>query len=120
MPCHRQCFNLSRHIEKFLIIITLPLFLNSVLGQNQCSCESNKNLSEAISCKPVIFVNKAKLYTHFNCDSSWMTFESKNGKKAVIFGLGDNLIELTGRLGYIYATEYQTRFLIQNNVISRC
>jgi len=102
-----------------LLIIALLFFLNSSFGQKQCSCDSNQFLKEIISCDAVIFKNGAKLFTQYNCDSSWLTFQNKKGKKMIIYTL-ESLVELTGRLGYSYATEYKSDFLIQNNVISGC
>jgi len=104
---------------KTLLSIVLLFYLYPAFGQIQCHCDSNQELNEAISCEPIIFKNKAKLYTQFNCDSSWLTFQNKNGKKTIIYTL-ESLVELTGRLGYSYATEYKATFLIQNNVISGC
>ncbi len=42
------------------------------------------------------------------------------GNKKILFSLGDGLVNLTGRLGHIFAYEYSNSFLIQNNVISGC
>lgn len=88
-------------------------------GQN-CFCENDSILSEIINCDKMEFDNSSRLYWSFNCDSSWLTFESPLHTKTVIFSLGDGLQDLTGRLGYIYAQEYKNRFLIQCNVISGC
>ncbi len=90
-----------------LLIIALLFFINSSFGQKQCSCDSNQFLKEIISCDPVIFKNDAKLFTQYNCDSSWLTFQNKKGKKTIIYTL-ESLVELTGRLGYSYATEYKS------------
>jgi hypothetical protein len=77
-------------------------------------------LKEYISCKPTIFENKAKFFWSFNCDSSWLTFESSKRKRKRIFSLGDGLVSLTTRLGYMYWTEFNKTFLITNHVISGC
>lgn len=104
---------------KRLLLTLIFLWTTFVFGQN-CNCETNTLLSEIISCDTVKFDNKASLYWSFNCDSSWLTFESPAHKKEIIFSLGDGLQDMTGRLGYIYAQEYKNTFLIQNNVISGC
>ncbi len=88
-------------------------------GQN-CKCDKDTLLSEVISCDTIRFNNKSSLYWTFNCDSSWLTFESPAHKRVIIFSLSEGLQYLTGRLGYIYVKEYKNTFLIQNNVISGC
>ncbi|MBK7763858.1 MAG: hypothetical protein IPI46_10880 [Bacteroidetes bacterium] len=60
------------------------------------------------------------MYWSFNCDSSWLTFESPSKNREILFSLGDGLQSMTGRLGYVFAQEYKNHFLIQNNVISGC
>jgi hypothetical protein len=56
----------------------------------------------------------------FNCDSSWLTFESITGRKSVLYSLEAPLIELTERLGYQLIKENKQSFLIMNRVISGC
>ena len=104
---------------KVLLIIVLVFFLHTSFRQ-KCKCYSNSNLIEIISCDTIHFKNHSKLYRSINCDSSWLTFENKQGKKKVIYSLEYPLLELTERLGYQYASEYYSTFLIQNNVISGC
>ena len=104
---------------KNLIIIVLIFFLQTAYGQ-KCNCDSDPNLIEIITCDTIHFKNHSKLYRSFTCDSSWLTFENKQGKKKVIYSLEYPLVELTERLGYQYASEYYSTFLIQNNVISGC
>jgi len=105
---------------KYLLIIIFFFFLKDALGQNQCSCDSNLRLKDEISCKSILFHNKARLYRQYNCDSSWMVFQSKIGRKKILDSSVNELVDLTGRLGYSYVTEYRSTFLIQNNVISGC
>lgn len=101
-------------------VTTLVLFIwTTSVGQN-CQCDKDTLLSEIINCDTTKFENGATLYWSFNCDSSWLTFESLTHKKEVLFSLGEGMQNLTGRLGYIYIQEYRYRFLIQNNVISGC
>jgi len=103
-------------------IITVFALLYGTLsfGQKNCFCDKDTMLKERIDCDVIKFDNNAKLYWSFNCDSSWLTFESPTHKKEIIFSLGDGLQNYTGRLGYSYAQEYKNRFLIQNRVISGC
>jgi hypothetical protein len=88
-------------------------------GQN-CFCDKDTMLKELISCDTIRFDNKAKLFWSFNCDSSWLTFQSPEKSNTVIFSMGDGFVDFTGRLGHIYRTEYKNTFLVQNNVISGC
>jgi len=95
------------------------MFTTGALGQ-QCQCITDSSLSEAVTCYTVRFSNHAKLYRQFNCDSSWLTFESSRGTKTILYSLDDGLIGYTEKLGYQYATEYKATFLVQNNLISGC
>ena len=104
---------------KTLLTVTGLLLCSTVFGQN-CFCSEDTMLSQIISCDTVRFDNHAKLYWSFNCDSSWLTFESPAHKNEIIFSLGGGFISLTGRLGLIYAAEYRHTFLMRNNVISGC
>ncbi len=102
------------------IITFLSIIISSNLWGQNCDCKKDTLLKNLISCDPIIFDNNANLSWSFNCDSSWLTFQDVLGKKTVIFSLGDGLVHLTERLGYIFAFEYDKTFLIQNNVISGC
>lgn len=83
-----------------------------------CGCKSKPDLTEFISCDTITFQNGAMLYRQFNCDSSWLTFESKSGLKSVLYSLDKPLIELTERLGYIFEKEYQSSLLFINKKAS--
>lgn len=83
-----------------------------------CGCKSNPDVTEFISCDTIRFKNDAMLYRQFNCDSSWLTFESKSGIKRVLYSLDKPLIELTERLGYQFVKEYKTSLLFENRQAS--
>jgi len=83
-----------------------------------CGCKSKPDLTDFISCDTTMFQNGATLYRQFNCDSSWLTFESKSGLKSVLYSLDQPLIELTERLGYIFEKEYQSSLLFINKKAS--
>lgn len=102
-----------------LLLIIVFFISNIAFGQN-CYCAQDTMLKENISCKPAIFENKARLFWNFNCDSSWLTFESPKQKRKIIFSLGDGLVSLTKHLGYMYWTEFNNTFLVTNHVISGC
>ena len=104
---------------KTIITIAGILYASITFAQN-CTCEKQEILSEIIHCDTIRFDNKAKLYWNFNCDSSWLTFESPKRVKEIMFSLGDGLHSYTGRLGYDYTQEYKHTFLIRNFVISGC
>lgn len=89
------------------------------LSQN-CSCKKLPKLNEIISCEKSTFNNGTKIYRQFNCDSSWLVFESKARKKRILFSLDKNLIELTEKLGYTSWVEYKSTFIIENRLISGC
>lgn len=83
-----------------------------------CGCKSKPDLTEFISCDTTRFQNGAMLYRQFNCDSTWLTFESKSGIKRVLYSLDKPLIELTERLGYIFEKEYHNSLLFINKKAS--
>ena len=86
----------------------------------RCSCEEAPEWNNVISCRTVTFNNKAKLYRQFNCDSSWLTFEGRSGKKVVLYALQQPLVDLTERLGYQFVRENKQSFLIMNKLVSGC
>lgn len=102
---------------RYLAALLLCFFVTTASAQLQCKCDS---LPDLIPCKPQIFKNGARVYWQFNCDSSWLTFKSKTGRKKILFGLDGPLLELTGRLGFVDVVEYKATFLVQSNVISGC
>ncbi|MFC0514969.1 hypothetical protein ACFFGT_12200 [Mucilaginibacter angelicae] len=77
-------------------------------------------LNEQISCKDLLFRNRAKLYWQFNCNKAWLTFKNPHGKSRIISLLNHDFFRLQGRLGYVGFTEYPSFFLAQHNVISGC
>lgn len=94
------------------------LFISSFTYGQTCKCSKEPALNEIISCKIIKFDNNAKLYWSFNCDSSWLTFVNHAKHKKIIFS--HELVDLTGRIGFSFITEYKKAFLIQNRVISGC
>lgn len=83
-----------------------------------CNCGSNKILSNIINCDTIYFKNDSKLYRQFNCDSSWLTFESKRGRKRIMETFRKGGMEFTGRIGYRFIKEYKKSLLFQNRQAS--
>jgi hypothetical protein len=108
----------TRAMKPFLIL--LFLHISMVIYGQRCSCEEAPQLKDVISCEVITFSNKAKLYRQFNCDSSWLTFEGRSGKKVVLYSWQQPLVELTERLGYQFARENKQSFLIMNRLVSGC
>ncbi len=106
------------HIIKLLFTIILILTVKTGNSQ-QCNCDQNPELKETISCRALHLKNHAKIYWQYNCDSSWLVFENRR-KKEILYSLEAGLIGYTEKLGYSYAAEYKSTFLIRNNVISGC
>ncbi|CAA9200872.1 hypothetical protein FLA105534_03288 [Flavobacterium bizetiae] len=104
---------------KIVVIVIFLVFSQFSFAQN-CSCKEKPQLNEIISCEKTIFKNGAKIYYQFNCNSSWLVFESKTKKKKKLFSLDKDLIELTGRLGYTSWAEYNNTFIIENRLVSGC
>ena len=119
MHNHRQFSAVSCNIMKPLHFITLLIFsINSY--SFECYCDSEKDLDLYISCDTINFTNNSFLYRQFNCDSSWLTYENKNGIKKILYALQAPLIDYTERLGYQFEFEYKSTFLIRNRLISGC
>jgi hypothetical protein len=105
---------------KFVLTITFSIIISQLcLGQN-CSCKTQANLNEIITCEKTVFKNGAKIYRQFTCDSSWVVFENKNKKKKVLFSLNKELIELTEKLGFADWKEYKKSFIVEYHTISGC
>jgi len=100
----------------FSVLFTLCVDLS---GQN-CYCNSDSTINEVNKCDTLFFENNAKLLWNFNCDSSWLTFQSPQGNAVIIFSLGEGLQHLKSRIGFVDFIEYSNSFLVQNNVISGC
>ena len=113
--------HLSQKILYMKFRLVLLILSLSITGFAQhCDCEHKPRLKEAVSCDIVTFANQAKLYRQYNCDSSWLVFETRTGQKKILYSLEKDFIELTERLGYQYETEYANSFLIRNRVVSGC
>lgn len=104
---------------RILLFVTLFTFCIDLSGQN-CYCSSDSTLNEINKCDTISFENNAKLLWNFNCDSSWLTFQSPQGNTVIIFSLSEGLQYLRGRIGFVDFKEYSNSFLVQNNVISGC
>lgn len=82
------------------------------IGQN-CFCEKDSLLNKIIPCDTIIFDNQTILFRSFDCDSLWITFENQKHEKEIIFSVDQKTIELTSRLGFVFAQEYNNTFLIE-------
>ncbi len=103
-----------------IIVTVIFIIISQFSFAQNCSCKEQPQLNEIISCEKTTFKNGAKIYRQFNCDSSWLVFESKAKKKKILFSLDKDLIELTGRLGYTSWIEYENTFMIENRLVSGC
>lgn len=103
-----------------IVVIVIFIFFSQFSFAQNCSCKEKPRLNEIISCDKTIFKNGAKIYYQFNCNSSWLVFESKAKEKKKLFSLDKDLIELTGRLGYASWAEYKNTFIIENRLVSGC
>lgn len=104
---------------KYLLTL-LCLYLSTLLYGQSCFCKDNPDLQEFISCDTTTFSNGAKLYWQFNCDSSWLTFESPRGRKKELDALYDAGLDLTHKMGLQYIRENKRSFLLMHNLISGC
>lgn len=104
---------------KIIGTLIFLLFFQFGFSQN-CGCKTQPELKDVISCEKTIFKNGAKLYWEYNCDSSWVIFESKGKNKKVLFSLPDELMGYTGRLGFAVWTEYKNSFVVEYHTISGC
>lgn len=103
------------------LVLTLLFIIASTRGfTQQCNCKEKPELMNIISCDTIVLKNQSKLYRQYNCDSSWLLFEGKSGKKKILYSLEKDYIELSHRLGYQFVTEFPKTFLIKNRVVSGC
>ena len=111
----------------FQVLLSLTLFFSNSLAeiknehsetQINCGCKENMILNEVINCDTFLFDNGSLLYRQFNCDSSWLTFENKNGFKRILTSLDSPMIEYTERLGYQFIKEFRTSLLFENRQAS--
>lgn len=107
-----------KYIASFLSI--LFACISAEMQAQPCGCGARPDMADYMPCHKMTFDNGAVLYWSYNCDSSWLTFERSPQHKTIIFSLDKQLLELTGRLGYTHVQEYNSAFLVQNNVISGC
>lgn len=113
-----------KRITKILIIIFLAVLSLDSFAQNTrktdtkiCSCKGNSLLKDIVGCDTIRFKNNAFIYWQYNCDSTWLTFENTSVKK-IMYSLEAPLIELKGRVGYIFVKEYQEKLLFINKKAS--
>lgn len=113
-----------KHIKlNMRCLISFALFIifeSLAFTQNNCDCKDNPSLKEFVNCDTLIFKNNSKLYTQFNCDSSWITFENNKGIKNIISSLQDEWIELTSKLGFQFVTEFEKGLLFEIKQASGC
>ena len=105
---------------KNLAITFFLLLIGQLCIAQTCGCKTQPELKNVISCDQTIFKNGAKLYWQYNCDSSWVIFENKEGKKKHLFSLEGELMGYTGRLGFGEWTEYKNTFMIEYHTVSGC
>ncbi|HUM50269.1 MAG TPA: hypothetical protein PK431_00590 [Chitinophagales bacterium] len=105
---------------KKIQLAIFSLLISTNIFSYECKCEDDSLLINIVSCDTILFTNKSILYRQFNCDSSWLMFENKEGNKKLLYSLQAGLIELTERLGFQFEMEYNSHFLIRNNLISGC
>ncbi|MES2864463.1 MAG: hypothetical protein V4666_10120 [Bacteroidota bacterium] len=117
--CHTKNENSKVSKNDSIKTITKKTESPKTTHSKNCNCDENHDLKDYISCEETVFSNGAKIYRQFNCDSSWLVFENKKIKKS-IFSLDKDLIELTGRLGYVEWDEYKNSILVETKVISGC
>lgn len=101
-------------ITIFLIILCVKF----TSGQSNCDCDSKPNYKSFISCDTIKLDNGAQIYRQFNCDSSWLTFETISLTQKVLYSLSKDFIELTPRLGYQFKKEYSKVILFENRQAS--
>src|ERR1700743_1934801 len=102
---------------KYCLLLFSFIYLGVPFAKGQCACDAKPDLKERISCKPIIFRNKARLYRQYNCDSSWIVFQNSKGKRKILDSSVNEFVDLTGRLGCTYVMAYKKTFLIQDNVV---
>ncbi len=88
------------------------------MAQSICSCKDDSSLTDYIPCDTTYFTNHSFIYTQFDCDSSWLTFETADGNKQLLFFLEKDMIELMERLEPKFIAEYKTTLLFGRRLSS--
>jgi hypothetical protein len=103
----------------FISSLILFLIILSSFAQKKknCNCDGNSFLENIVLCDTINFKNGASLYWQYTCDSSWLTFENHRNKK-ILTELNGTFISYAGRLGYIFAKEYERTLLFVNKHVS--
>lgn len=109
--------NKMRFLCGLMLFMCLP---KSIYSQASCSCFNHPILSSIIDCDTTSFSSEALLYWQFNCDSSWLTFESTLGHKTILNSMDKDLIEYTAKLGPSFIEEFPDYLLFQSRLISGC
>ncbi|HEY6505961.1 MAG TPA: hypothetical protein VIZ28_18430 [Chitinophagaceae bacterium] len=98
---------------KPFLILYLFCCSTSIFGQAQCVCDKDSSIKESISCDTTILKNKSLLYYQFNCDTIWLTLESSNKKRMVLFSMGTELSGYNYRLGFQLVKEFKNSLLFR-------
>lgn len=107
--------NLSKTALSILFIVLSSM---NVKGQNQCGCTDKSYYNKFINCDTTYLGDGILLYQQFNCDSSWLTIERKGDYINILNSFGQNLIEMTPKLGYKFVHEYSETLLFLNRQVS--
>lgn len=102
--------------NKFLLTL---LFCSALAYAQKCGCTNRPELKEIISCEPMIFDNGAKIFWQYDCKGSQLIFQNKNTKK-ILYQMDKDLIDYTGRLGYVMFQEQPKNITAVKSLISGC
>jgi hypothetical protein len=100
-----------------LISAALVFTVSIASGQvRECHCQAHPEMRDyTTNCRATLLSNGSKLYWQFNCQRVWLTLESAGGKKNVLNEVPVALADLTYRLGYQLAKEYQSALLFRSS-----
>lgn len=107
-------------MNRFFLFIILLIFTLNLFSQdkkNDCyeymTYPQNQNF-----CDTTVLTNGAKIYSQWNCDSTWLTFENK--EKIILQSCIDLDPILCSRTGLQFIKEYPNYLFFVHNWISGC
>jgi len=73
-----------------------------------------------VKCDTTIFSTKTRLYWQWNCDSSWLTFETKKGTKRIIQTFKEDELPKTESIRPRFIKEFDSKLWFKQQKVPGC
>ena len=113
-------------MKKYILPILVFFFFSCIHKKNStynglsssCTCKDvSYNL---VNCDTTFFLSESKIYWQWNCDSSWLTFETKRGKKQIIQSYLEDKLPLSRSIGPVIIKELNRQLWFRQQKIPGC